>query len=171
MRLKLVAFLLGLYLAGVSSGVAQLAGSPKEPTIGSLQSQVELQGQQIEALTREIIRLSRLIEGQPARQGPSVQTSGSSIVPPIKPVPVRPAEPVSDGKPRHEVMKGETLTSIAKRYGTTVDELVKINGISDDRLIQIGQKLILPDGTKVDPNPAAAPPAPPAAATEPVTTP
>lgn len=42
------------------------------------------------------------------------------------------------------VKKGDTLTHLAKKFGTTVDMLVKINNIEDKNLIKIGQKLLIP---------------------------
>lgn len=41
----------------------------------------------------------------------------------------------------YTVKKGDTLSHIAKRYGTTVSKLVKLNGIKDPNLIRIGQKI------------------------------
>jgi len=43
----------------------------------------------------------------------------------------------------HVVRKGDTLSKIAQRYGTTVKALQAANGLSND-VIQIGQKLKLP---------------------------
>jgi LysM repeat protein len=43
------------------------------------------------------------------------------------------------------VQQGDTLSSIAQRFGTTVDELVRINGLaSQDVIIDVGQKLLVP---------------------------
>lgn len=39
------------------------------------------------------------------------------------------------------VVRGDTLTKIAKRYNTTVNNLVKLNAIKDKNLIIVGQKL------------------------------
>lgn len=39
------------------------------------------------------------------------------------------------------VKKGDTLISIAKKYKTTVDDLVKLNKIKNPNLIKIGEKL------------------------------
>ena len=41
------------------------------------------------------------------------------------------------------VIKGDTLTSIAKRYNTTVDALVKANGIPNKNKIYVGQELVI----------------------------
>ena len=44
----------------------------------------------------------------------------------------------------HVVKSGENLTVIAKRYGTTVEVLVALNGIKNKNLIRVGQVLRLP---------------------------
>ena len=46
----------------------------------------------------------------------------------------------------HVISSGETLTSIAKRYGATVEAIAKMNGIDDKRPIFPGQKLRVPRG-------------------------
>lgn len=122
--------------------------------IAALRQMVEKQNQRIEALTREVIRLSRMIEGG-SSSGPSVQTSepssaAAASAPPSASPPK--AEPVKPSGPTHTVIKGETLTIIAKRYDTTVEKLVELNGIKDERLLQIGQVLILPDNANAAPN-------------------
>ena len=43
----------------------------------------------------------------------------------------------------HTVKKGDTLSSIAKKYGTTVKKICKLNGISEKSTLKIGQKLIV----------------------------
>jgi murein DD-endopeptidase MepM/ murein hydrolase activator NlpD len=43
----------------------------------------------------------------------------------------------------YTVIKGDNLTRIAARYGTTVAELVRINGIKNANLINVGQVLKL----------------------------
>ena len=41
----------------------------------------------------------------------------------------------------HTVEKGETLSKIARRYGVTVNDLVRWNGIKDKNLIYVGQEI------------------------------
>ena len=43
----------------------------------------------------------------------------------------------------HTVKKGDTLSSIAKKYGTTVKKLCKLNNISETTTLRIGQKIIV----------------------------
>ncbi len=55
----------------------------------------------------------------------------------------------------HVVQRGETLSSIAPRYGARVSQLVAINNLVSAARIRAGQKLILPAGVSQ----SAAPPA------------
>lgn len=41
----------------------------------------------------------------------------------------------------HRVKKGDTLSGIAQRYGTTVSRLCKLNGIKANKTLQLGQKI------------------------------
>jgi putative chitinase len=44
----------------------------------------------------------------------------------------------------HVVRRGENLTRIAIRYGTTVQAIVRANGLSNPNLIWVGQRLRIP---------------------------
>lgn len=46
----------------------------------------------------------------------------------------------------HTVGRGETLSAIAARYGTTVDALVRANGLASANMIYAGQRLTIPGG-------------------------
>lgn len=41
----------------------------------------------------------------------------------------------------HRVKQGDTLSAIARRYGTSVSKLCKLNGIRADKTLQLGQKI------------------------------
>lgn len=54
----------------------------------------------------------------------------------------------------YTVQSGDNLTAIAARFGTTVQELCRINGIENPNMIYVGQVLKLKDGEK-DSSPAS----------------
>ncbi len=51
----------------------------------------------------------------------------------------------------HKVASGETISAIAKKYGVESDKIISYNNLFDVNDIQIGQKLIIPDGKKIVP--------------------
>jgi murein DD-endopeptidase MepM/ murein hydrolase activator NlpD len=54
------------------------------------------------------------------------------------------AVPPSASDVTHEVRAGETLTAIAMRYGVSVDEIARANGLADPNRIYVGQVLVIP---------------------------
>ena len=44
----------------------------------------------------------------------------------------------------HTVQRGDTLTSIALRYGSTVNRIAEMNNIKDVNKIRVGQQLKIP---------------------------
>ena len=81
-----------------------------------------------------------------------------TLAAPVQACPERCLEPV-EGRSRraqsggplpettmHIVQRGETLFSIAQRYGLTVDAVTHANAIPDPRQIYAGQRLVIPDG-------------------------
>jgi LysM repeat protein len=73
-----------------------------------------------------------------------------TIFPTATPVPLVPANPTeapsTSTTVEHTVQAGETLTSIAIRYGTTVEAIRQNNGLTSD-VIFVGQKLTVQGGT------------------------
>lgn len=55
-----------------------------------------------------------------------------------------PAATVAATAQLHVVATGETLTSIARRYGTTIAAIVRTNGIADPSYLRVGQRLTIP---------------------------
>ena len=47
-------------------------------------------------------------------------------------------------KTTHVVAKGDTLTSIARRYGVSVDALIQVNHLSKQTPLKVGQRLLVP---------------------------
>ncbi len=62
----------------------------------------------------------------------------------------------------HRVVAGETLTSIADRYGANVGSIVNFpaNGLSDPNLLHVGATILVPGGRPPPPPPAAPTPEP-----------
>jgi LysM repeat protein len=52
----------------------------------------------------------------------------------------------------HVVERGDTLSAIAMSYHTTVDQLVRMNAITNPNLIYVGQRLAIPQGSSVTPD-------------------
>ena len=48
-----------------------------------------------------------------------------------------------ENKQYHKVVRGDTLYSISKKYNLSVDEIRKLNNLSDGKPIQPGQKLMV----------------------------
>lgn len=69
---------------------------------------------------------------------------GQQPAPPPPPPPDSGDAPPAGGV--HVVQPGETLSAIARRYGTTVAELTAANNIADPNLIRPGQQLTIPGG-------------------------
>ena len=75
--------------------------------------------------------------------------AGQGVTPTKEPKPAtapKAVKPKATPKPKAEgktytVVKGDNLTKIAKKFGTTVTALVKLNGIKDKNLINVGQVL------------------------------
>lgn len=58
-----------------------------------------------------------------------------------------PAEKQSTGTVVHVVQWGETLTTIARRYGVTTTAIVQANGLANPNYIWAGQRLVIPSAS------------------------
>lgn len=52
--------------------------------------------------------------------------------------------PVAAGTQTYVIRRGDTLSGLAQQYGTTVNELVRLNGISNPNLIYAGETIRVP---------------------------
>ena len=92
------------------------------------------------------------------RPSPTVQptplpTAEPTAQPTPQPTPLPTAEPTAQPTPQptaaptqriYVVQSGDTLGSIATRFGVTVQAIMNANGLTDPSLINIGQRLIIP---------------------------
>lgn len=81
--------------------------------------------------------------------------SGCAGAPPLKPVQVTAPMP---GQFYHRIEKGQTLWQISKIYGTDMDEIIRINHISDVSTLEVGQLILIPRNLKTAPHLAAVQP-------------
>jgi LysM repeat protein len=82
--------------------------------------------------------------------------------------PVEAAPPAPAATTTHTITGGETLGSIARAYGMTIDQLASLNNITNPNLIYRGQVLTVAAPGGAPPVEAAAPPAPAAPEPAPV---
>jgi len=59
----------------------------------------------------------------------------------------------NESKPTHLVKAGETPASIARKYGVTVQSLMKVNNIVDPKKVRVNQKLVIPVQKMADTSP------------------
>ena len=96
---------------------------------------------------QEIRRLEALVRPQQAAATKAVSTSGTVV-----------------DTSTYTVRKGDSLERIARRHGTTVTALAKVNGIRTSKVIHPGQRLKLPGKPAVSSSAVAAATSKPAAA-------
>src|SRR5207248_3394563 len=116
-----------------------------------ISKKIDEQNHKIDLLSQEILKL----EQQFANIRPGVLIGEGA--PNYSPSPSASETAHAQNGSSHTVARGETLTSIAKMYNVTVSELQKYNHIENDRKLQIGQTLAIPNPSG---SPAAASPSP-----------
>lgn len=67
--------------------------------------------------------------------------------PPVNPQPTQPPTQPPGGSTTYTVQPGDTLSKIARQFGTTVSAIVSANNISNPNLIYPGQVLVIPTGS------------------------
>ena len=147
-------FFFGSSLLWTTSGQTPTPEPLKSLDAGQLEAlakKIDVQNAKIDALSQQILKLEQqvshirpgVIIGESTPLAPTGGASGGS-----------PSSPVSGNT--HTVARGETLTSIAKMYKVSVDELQKANNIEDGRKLQAGQTIVIPSSPS--PAPSASPP-------------
>ena len=69
--------------------------------------------------------------------------------PPITfPAQVEPIPTTTSGGSSYTVLKGDTLSGIARKHGVRLSELLKFNGLSMSSIIRTGQSLSIPQGSE-----------------------
>ena len=97
--------------------------------------------------------------GTPTRTPTGTATGTVSPTPAASPTAAASPTPSPTPKPspftEYEVQQGDSLSAIASRFGTTINDLVTINGLSSqDVILSVGQVLLVP----AQPTPTPTPP-------------
>ena len=73
----------------------------------------------------------------------SISAAGTATRESSEPQPVRTNNSKQSARrsSSHYVKRGDTLSSIARKYGTTVSKLCQLNGIKPNTILQLGQKI------------------------------
>jgi LysM repeat protein len=127
------------------------AKSPEMAQLEALVKKIDEQNTKIDALSQQILKLQQEI----AEKRPGIIIGESP--PATTPVPPADSTAQSPAGNNHTVARGETLTSIAKMYKVSVDELQRINHIDNPLKLQAGQTITIPAGA-APPTPSASPP-------------
>src|SRR5213076_22677 len=155
MKLALIfcaTFVFGLLCTTSAQTSAEKSRKPDDATqLEALVKKIDDQNTKIDALSQEILKL----EQQISHIRPGVMIGESTPSASAAAAPAESASPPQNGS-THVVARGETLTSIAKMYKVSVDELQKANHIEDGRKLQAGQTIVIP--VTSSPSPSVSPP-------------
>src|SRR5207249_449405 len=144
--MKVAAIFGATFFLGVSLFLTASAQTPSPDSFKSLDvSQLEAlakkideQNAKIDALSQEILKLEQQVSHiRPGVMVGESTPSGTAAASGESPSHLA-------GENTHIVARGETLTSIAKMYKISVDELQKANHIEDGRKLQAGQTIVIP---------------------------
>jgi membrane-bound lytic murein transglycosylase D len=93
--------------------------------------------------TRSLARLNQIRDPRRIRSGQRLRLPGRYVS--LDGRPLRP-DPAPEPDRRHKVRRGETLSEIARRYGTSPNSIARANRIRNLRIIRAGQVLHIPEG-------------------------
>ena len=153
--MKLTAVFCAALVSALGAAFAQtLAPESAKPAdaaqLEALAKKIDEQNAKIDALSQEILKLEQEISH--IRPGVMIGEATPSLANPAA-LATSSSHPAAAGN-THIVARGETLTSIAKMYKVTVDELQQANHIEDGRKLQAGQTIIIPTSATPTPSPA-----------------
>src|SRR5881394_1871915 len=135
-----------LWTASAESPVPHEGKSAESAQLEALAKKIDDQNAKIDALSQEILKL----EQQLSHARPGVMIGEAAPASPNAAAPAAAASHSPIEGNMHTVARGETLTSIAKMYKVTVDDLQKANHIEDGRKLQAGQTITIPTASPAD---------------------
>ncbi len=147
------ALIVGLFILVFAGGIYYFVTNRPPESDAPLRSKVASLEEKIASLEKQISDL----QGKPATAGPDptllrrvealsqkveALEKGQERRSELKRTPP-PKASTTDEKRYHTVKKGETLSAIGRKYGMTVAQLRKLNGLSQDQTVRAGQKLLV----------------------------
>ena len=101
-----------------------------------------------------------LVVGQPsnAPAAAAASPSNNNQPAPIQVAPFTPAQPGEDGSIVHTVQQGQALWTLAAHYEVPLADLLLFNGLSENAIVNPGDKIIIRLGEGQSPPPTPAPP-------------
>lgn len=130
----------GLCIGSAQTPTPNGTKSDQATQLEALTKKIDEQNAKIDALSQEILKLEQ--ELSHVRPGVMIGEGAPAPANATAPAPST-SHPAVAGN-THTVARGETLTSIAKTYKVTVDDLQNANHIEDGRKLQAGQTIVIP---------------------------
>ena len=126
-----------------------------EKANGLISDSVLQVGQVLKVPEKAIAQAASSVSAQAEKVASTVATAATGVTgaaaPAIAPAPaatIAAAQSAQAGMTEYTVVKGDNPYKMAKRFKITPEELMKANGITDPKKIQIGQKLMIPAASK-----------------------
>jgi LysM repeat protein len=135
-------------IASAQTFAATPAKSSDAAQLEALAKKIDEQNAKIDTLSQQILKLQQQIAN--ARPGIMIGEGAPTTSTTTTPSPEASPRVPADGN-SHVVARGETLTSIAKMHGVSVNDLQKYNHIDNPLKLQAGQTIVIP------PSPTPAP--------------
>ena len=126
-----------------------------EKANGLISNSVLQVGQVLKVPEKAIAQAASTVSTQAEKMATTVATAATGVTGAVAPAAApasaaanAAAQPAQAGMTEYTVVKGDNPYKMAKRFKITPEELMKANGITDPKKIQIGQKLMIPVASK-----------------------
>jgi LysM repeat protein len=153
-----------------AAAITETPASSPTPTAPSVRSYTVKEGDTMISIAVQAGVNLPTLEALNPNVTPSLLGVGQQILIPIQGenAPAASAAPGSTTLIEYKIVSGDTLASIAARFGTTVDAIVRENNLADANQIQIGETLKIPASSTPVPGGTSLPAAPAEATSTPL---
>ena len=135
--------MLSEYRSDIGAGVSMMRDEWGQDQIYVvIETALQTRSGQQQSLARDFLtRLPSIINGTTSINGTQVPLAEGQYIIPVAQSTARP-----DGDVVHEVQYGQSLWSIAITYGTTIDQIQKLNNLGDSNIVYEQQLLLVQKG-------------------------